>query len=111
MQITTMAKKAIVNDNQGIQNSWSLIAFAKVHGKMEVGEFTNKDTGEEFSSCVFTNDKGDRTFVGFSSNLGELSAKEISRRRDDLQVVELESGYLCLCAKGNNSWEEVDLGL
>ena len=30
----------------GIRNSWSLLAFAKSHGKMQIGDFVNKETGE-----------------------------------------------------------------
>ena len=98
------------NNNQGIKNSWSLIAFAKEHGKMQVGEFANKETGEVFKSCIFT-DGDSRCFVAFSSKMGELSPKEIAQQKDDLQVVQLESGNYSLCKVGQNAWEDVDLGL
>lgn len=94
-----------------IQNSWSLISFAKAHGKMQVGEFVNGDTGEVFKSCIFTTKGGTHTFVSFSSNLGELTTRQIAAQKDDLQVVELESGNYSLCKKGKNSWEDVDLGI
>ena len=94
----------------GIKNSWSLLAFARTHGKMQVGKFANSETGEEFKSCIFTNPEDQsRCFVSFSSNLGELSAKEIAERKDSLQVVELESGNFKLCNVGANNWEDVDL--
>lgn len=97
---------------KGIKNSWSLITFAKSHGKMQVGEFVNKETGETFKSCIFTNPSDDtRTFVAFSSNLGVLSPREIASQKDDLQVVELESGNYSLCKAGSNTWEDVDLDL
>lgn len=97
---------------KGIKNSWSLITFAKSHGKMQVGEFVNKETGETFKSCIFTNPSDDtRTFVAFSSNLGVLSPREIASQKDDLQVVELESGNYSLCKAGSNAWEDVDLDL
>ena len=98
--------------NQGIKNSWSLLAFAKSHGKMQVGEFANKETGETFKSCIFTNpEDNSRCFVAFSSKLGELSPAEIAAKKDDLQVVELESGNYSLCNVGNNAWQDVELGL
>jgi len=97
---------------KGIKNSWSLITFAKSHGKMQVGEFVNKETGETFKSCIFTNPSDDtRTFVAFSSNLGILSPREIASQKDELQVVELESGNYSLCKAGSNAWEDVDLDL
>ena len=37
---------------KGIKNSWSLIDFAKSHGKMQVGEFANQESGEIFNSCL-----------------------------------------------------------
>ena len=98
------------SNNQGIINSWSLIAFAKAHGKMQVGEFANKETGEIFKSCIFS-DGDNRCFVAFSSKMGELSPREIAAKKDELQVVQLESGNYTLCKVGQNAWEDVDLGL
>lgn len=97
--------------NVGIKNSWSLISFARAHGKMKIAPFVNKETGEAFKSCAFVGSDGATTLVAFSSKLGELSSQEISAQKDELQVVELESGTFKLCKQGNSSWEEVDLGL
>ena len=99
------------NNNQGIINSWSLIAFARSHGKMQVGEFANKETGEVFKSCIFTDAQQNRCFVAFSSKMGELTPREIAAMKDYLQVVQLESGNFSLCKQGQNAWEDVDLGL
>lgn len=106
--------------NKGIVNSWSLLAFAASHGNMKVGSFINKETGECFKSCVFENpqDKTDLTFVSFSSNMGELTPKEIAARKNELQVVELtptidekgeEQRHYSLCKQGSNAWENVEL--
>lgn len=98
--------------NVGIKNSWSLLAFAKSHGKMQVGDFVNKETGETFKSCIFTNpEDNSRCFVAFSSRMGELTPREIMEQKDNLQVVELESGNFSLCKQGANAWEDVELGL
>lgn len=103
---------ANVAQNVGIKNSWSLLAFAKSHGKMQVGEFANKETGETFKSCIFTNpEDNSRCFVAFSSKMGELTPREIVEQKDSLQVVELESGNYSLCKQGANAWEDVELGL
>lgn len=102
---------AATAQNVGIRNSWSLIAFARSHGKMQVGSFVNKETGEAFKSCIFTdpNDSAQRTFVAFSSKLGELLPAQISAMKNELQVVELESGNYSLCKQGSNTWEDVEL--
>lgn len=95
--------------NVGIKNSWSLLAFARMKGKMQVGSFANKETGDTFKSCIFTDNEGNRSFVAFSSKMGELTPAEIAAQKDKLQVVELESGNYSLCRRGGNSWEDVAL--
>ena len=97
--------------NIGIKNSWSLISFAKSHGRMKVAPFVNKDTNEHFKSCAFISSEGEITLVAFSSNLGELTPAQIAAQKNDLQVVELESGSFKLCKVGKDSWEDVDLGI
>lgn len=95
----------------GIKNSWSLISFAKTHGRMKVAPFVNKETGECFKSCAFLGSDGEVTLVAFSSKLGELTPKQIAAQKDDLQVVQLKSGSFKLCKTGHDTWEDVDLGL
>ena len=89
--------------------SWSLVAFARTHGKMKVGSFVN-DEGTPFKSCIFVAENGDKTFVGFSQKLGELSPAEIASRKDELQIVLTENGNYKLCKSGS-TWEDVDLGI
>lgn len=92
-----------------IINVWPLLEFAKAHGKMQVGEFANKDTGEVFKACIFTKpDDGTRIFVAFSTKLGELTPKQIVDMKNELQVVQLESGNYSLC-KIDSGWKDVDL--
>lgn len=101
----------MATSNVGIKNSWSLISFAKIYGKMKVAPFVNKETGEAFKSCAFLSSDGEITLVAFSSKLGELTPKQIATQKDDLQVVQLESGSFKLCRAGHDTWEDVDLGL
>lgn len=97
--------------NVGIKNSWSLLSFARSHGRMKVAPFVNKETGEAFKSCAFVDSEGATTLVAFSSKLGELTPRQIAAQKDKLQVVQLESGTFKLCKQGVSSWEDVDLGL
>lgn len=101
----------MTTSNIGIKNSWSLISFAKAHGRMKVAPFVNHETKECFKSCAFIGSDGEVTLVAFSSNLGELTPKQIAEQKDDLQVVQLESGSFKLCKAGHDTWEDVDLGL
>ena len=103
----------MATSNIGIKNSWSLISFAKAHGRMKVAPFVNKETGECFKSCAFLGSDGEVTLVAFSSKRGELTPAQIAAQKDDLQVVQLESGSfkLCKAGHGQDTWEDVDLGL
>lgn len=102
-----------------ITNSVSLLAFARANGKMSVGEFTNRETGEIFTSCVFTSTKVDpttgkplRTFAHFSEKLKEKgipSAQELGKNYDHYQVVTTDKGNYVLCEKGESNWQEVNL--
>jgi len=76
---------------------------------MQIGAFVNKESGESFKSCIFTDAAGNRCFVAFSSKLGELSPREIAAQKNDLQVVTMDSGSHILCRAGANSWEDVEL--
>ena len=102
---------ATTTTNVGITNSWSLLSFAKSHGRMKVAPFVNKETGECFKSCAFLSDTDEITLVAFSSKLGELTPAQIAAQKDELQVVQLESGSFKLCKAGHDTWEDVDLGL
>ena len=118
-----MANGAKMN---GIKNSWSLMAFAQSHGKPQLATF-KKGTPDEFKGLAFTNpENGHVTFVSFSSNLGEKTAAEIVADKNKLQVVELnvepevaarrasedrQAESYCLCAVGQNAWEDIDLGI
>lgn len=102
--------------NNGIKNSWSLINFAKMKGRMQVGQFNNQETGDSWKSCIFTNpESGERTFVSFSRNLGEMTPKEIADQKEELQVVECTTAdgneMFALCKAGQNAWEDVDLNM
>ena len=101
----------MATSNIGINKSWSLISFATAHGRVKVAPFVNHETKECFKSCAFLSSEGEVTLVAFSSNLGELTPKQIAEQKDDLQVVQLESGSFKLCRAGHDTWEDVDLGL
>lgn len=95
----------------GIKASCPLMTFAKNFSAMKVtSPMVNSKTGEVFRSCAFIDAAGAVTLVGFSSKLGELTPAQISAQKDELQVVELNSGNFKLCKSGADSWETVDLG-
>ena len=106
--------------NNGIKNSWSLLSFARMKGKMQIATFPNKETGEMYKACVFTDPSNpdsqtNKTFVSFSRNLGELTPQQIKEQQHDLQVVECTTAsgrdMYALCKAGQNAWEDVSLDL
>lgn len=96
--------------NSSILQSWSLLEFAKNYVKMKVGTFVNSNTGEEFKSCMFLKKDGTYDYVGFHSQLGELTSAEISKRKKELKVGLTESGKYVLYDHIDD-WEIIDLGL
>lgn len=88
--------------------TWSLNSFVKEHGKMKVASFVNKTTGEPFRTCVFSNGKT-RTFVAFSSRLGELSSSEIEEMKNELAVVKSPNGKYSLTRIHGGAWEDVNI--
>lgn len=97
-------------NNTSILQSWSLLEFAKNYIKMQVGNFVNSNTGEEFKSCMFIKEDGSYDYVGFHSQLGELTPAEISERKKELKVGLTQSGKYVLYDHIDD-WENVDLGL
>ena len=93
-----------------ILQSWPLLEFAKNYVKMQVGTFVNSNTGEEFKSCMFIKKDGTYDYVGFHSQLGELTPAEISERKKELKVGLTQSGKYVLY-NHIDDWEIVDLGL
>lgn len=102
----------IVSDSIVVQ-SWSLLDFAKTHGKMKripSSSHINSETGEEELSaayCIFVHptNKDEQgkpvitAIVAFSSELGELSVDEIVQQKSDLMVVKYASGDYALIHK------------
>lgn len=88
--------------------TWSLTSFIQEFGKMKVASFINKTTGDRFKSCVCTNYKA-RTFVSFSSKLGELTTMQIKEMKDKLVVIKTPEGKYILAQKSKDAWEEVDI--
>lgn len=103
-------EKSTEETNTSILQSWSLLEFAKNYVKMQVGTFVNSNTGEEFKSCMFIKKDGTYDYVGFHSQLGELTPAEISKRKKELKVGLTESGKYVLYDHIND-WEIVNLGI
>lgn len=102
-----------MTNNNTIQNSWSLVAFAKAFSKVQEGECKNAE-GEKFPILAFTDANQETTLVGFSKKYqGERSFAGVVAQKNNLQVVEYEGlkgdQRFAICPKGENSWKECDL--
>lgn len=107
---SAVQEEPVEETNSSILQSWSLLEFAKNYVKMKVGTFVNSNTGENFKSCMFLKKDGTYDYVGFHSQLGELTPTEISERKKELKVGLTESGKYVLY-NHIDDWEFVDLGL
>lgn len=107
---STVLEEPAEETNSSILQSWSLLEFAKNYVKMQVGNFVNSNTGEEFKSCMFIKEDGSYDYVGFHSQLGELTPAEITKRKKKLKVGLTELGKYVLYDHIED-WENVDLGL
>lgn len=107
---STVLEEPAEETNSSILQSWSLLEFAKNYVKMQVGNFVNSNTGEEFKSCMFLKENGSYDYVRFHSQLGELTPAEISKRKKELKVGLTNSGKYVLYDHIDD-WEIVDLGL
>ena len=59
------------------ENSWSLIEFADLHGKMQVEQRKNKITGEEFSSLCFVDEIGREIHALIFDNMGNITLNDL----------------------------------
>ena len=115
---TTVVDNPIKNIDDSTNNdfhsdlvkSWSLVDFAKEHGKMQIGDFTNSVTGKSFKSCIFTGKDGDTLYVSFYSKLGVLTPQQIKEKRDSLKVGLLNTNKYVLYEVWEG-WDNVNLGL
>lgn len=107
---SVVQEEPVEETNSSILQSWSLLEFAKNYVKMKVGTFVNSNTGEKFKSCMFLKKDGTYDYVGFHSQLGELTPAEISKRKKELKVGLTESEKYVLYDHIDD-WEIVDLGL
>lgn len=78
-------------DKTKIIQTWSLLDFAREHGKMQLGTCHNIDSNKIFKVCVFTQND-ERIIVSFSPKLGELTPQEIKERKNQLKVAKWVKG-------------------
>lgn len=103
-------KERLLFKHDSNQVTWSFIAFAEEFGKdVSVGKFARKSDGEIFYSCIFTNEEGHKTFVGFSSKLGVLTSEEIEQMKKELVVIKSSSGNYNLYKDNGRGWKKVKI--
>lgn len=116
------------NTNSNITANYDFMMFASEQGKkqVEVGEFTNKKTNEQFVALVFpaitTEDEEGKKrslLVSVSSKCGKFTTKEelssfLLQHKKELQIVQIDSPeyshpLFSLCFKAHNTMEVVGL--
>lgn len=69
-----------------IEQSWSLLAFAKENGLPKIREDVNKETGESFTSLCFDDGPKGRVFCHFGRSTQGFGIEEIQKQKDNLRV-------------------------
>lgn len=82
-----------------VLKGWTLLSFARIHGRMQVGFFVDKKNGNLCRKCLFTNKDGIQTYVSFGLYLENITVEEIVASKNDLFVVQMESGRYLLHKK------------
>lgn len=90
-----------VTSQKGYDKSWTLMDFARQHGKMKV----HHDDDGLLDICIFTNADGVETTAYVAAPIKRYSVEDIQREKEELSVITLDSGAYCLCKK----WEVVRL--
>lgn len=116
------------NTNSNITANYDFMMFASEQGKkqVEVGEFTNKKTNEQFVALVFPafqveDEEGKKRslLVSVSSKCGKFTTKEelssfLLQHKKELQIVQIDNPeyshpLFSLCYKAHNTMEVVGL--
>lgn len=82
-----------------VLRGWSLLSFARIHGRMQVGFFVDKKTGNLSRKCLFINKEGIQTYVSFGLYLENITVDEIVASKNNLFVVQMESDRYLLHKK------------
>lgn len=69
-----------------------LLTFARQKGKMQIVNKSLDNSGSQEHYCMFTDSAGNTTRVDFNSQTRSLSAKDISEKKYQLCVNQLENG-------------------
>ena len=69
-----------------------LLTFARQKGKMQIVNKSLETSGSQEHYCMFTDSAGNTTRVDFNSQTRSLSAKDISEKKYQLCVNQLENG-------------------
>lgn len=91
-----------------IEKSWSFMAFAQEMGTPKFAKCTNKETGEMFECLAFENENNELTFCHFGYSTQGMTARDISREKNNLKVGLNSSGKYTLY-KQENAWETIEL--
>lgn len=92
-------------ENTENNNRWTLLEFAQLHGKMQIQVEHTLDGKTYLRKCKFTAFNGEIIYTNISKPLQQWSIKQIEEKKDNLIIIILESGTLCLCER----WEDIDL--
>lgn len=81
--------------------SWTLMDFARQHGRMKV----HRNSDGLLDICTFTDNDNKVTKAYIALYIKNYNVEDIQREKNELSIITLSSGAYCLCKK----WETVNL--
>lgn len=93
------------------KHTWSVVEFAKLHGKMQLGKYPEYNNRESHQVCRFIGADGSYTYVIVSSRMQYITISEIEKQKDRIKVGQLYNGKYVLFDFRWKPWEDVELGL
>lgn len=89
--------------------TWSLVDFARKHGKMQICKSPDKNNRESYLKCRFVDNKGNNTYITVSSRMQTITKEEITTDQDRIRVGQLSNGKYVLYDFRWKDWEDVEL--
>lgn len=91
--------------------TWSIVEFAKKHGKMQLCQAPDKNNRESYLKCRFIKSDGTITYVTVSGRMQSITVKEISENKDRIKIGMLPNGKYVLFDFRWKNWTTVNLDL
>ena len=88
ISITSIKNNEVIDTTScyNFSNSWSLLEFSELHGKMRVEQIKEDMTGREFTSLLFTDGLGREIKALSFDNMNQVSLYHVLKKVDKFRI-------------------------